>query len=247
MNRLITIVTFATVTIAVAGCGDDDGGGMTGVDSGTAMDDGGTMGTDSGTDVDSGAGTDAGTMDGFAFRDDAPSAYVRVDRMGMPAVSTALIASKNDYNDDDPADDASGVWVDEIVAALTTLHTALEDDFDTLGITGCADYTGDTVDPTACTTQEVVSGVTVADLVIPDTLSIDTAGDAGFPNGRRLADPVMDVTLSVILLDLTVHSPTFLFDADGDGSPGPSPTPLNPPANDVSFADAFPYLAAPHE
>ena len=33
--------------------------------------------------------------------------FTRVDRMGMPAISTALIGSaeKNNYNDDSPADD----------------------------------------------------------------------------------------------------------------------------------------------
>jgi hypothetical protein len=77
---------------------------------------------------------------GFVFRTDAPSAYTRVDRMGMPAVSTALIAtaSKNAYNDDNPTVDASGKWVPTIKADLTNLTTALIGQFRSLGLHPCA-------------------------------------------------------------------------------------------------------------
>ena len=34
--------------------------------------------------------------------------YTRVDRMGMPAIATAVIASKDAYNNADPGDDAGG-------------------------------------------------------------------------------------------------------------------------------------------
>jgi hypothetical protein len=83
---------------------------------------------------------------GFNFRTDPDNAYVRVDRMGMPAVATALIGSsaKNNYNDDSPAQDrtASGEgtykWVPEIRAQLKALTDALADDFRTLGVNMCA-------------------------------------------------------------------------------------------------------------
>ncbi len=77
---------------------------------------------------------------GFVFRADAPSAYTRVDRMGMPAVSTALIAtaSKSAYNDDNPAVDATGKWVPTIKADLTTLTTELIGQFRSLGLKPCA-------------------------------------------------------------------------------------------------------------
>lgn len=76
----------------------------------------------------------------FNFRTDAPSAYTRVDRMGMPAVATALIASsrKNAYNDANPSDDAAGTFVPDLAAQLTTLTNALADDFKGLGLTICA-------------------------------------------------------------------------------------------------------------
>ena len=94
---------------------------------------------------------------------------------------------------------------------------------------------GDTTyDVTSCLQQEVAPGTSVADLIIPDTLTLNLSAAAGFPNGRLLTDPVIDVTLAVIFLDLSVHSPTTLAEI-----------PLNPPANDVAFRSNFPFLAPP--
>jgi hypothetical protein len=144
--------------------------------------------------------------------------YVRVDRMGMPAIATAVITSKNAYNQADPTDDAQGTFVSEIVANVTGLHTALDDDLTGLGLTPCA--AGD------CVAQ-------AAPIVVPDVLRIDPAAPAGFPNGRRLTDTVIDITLAVVLLDLGVHSPTTLIG-------------VNPTANDRRFNKRFPYLARRH-
>jgi hypothetical protein len=83
--------------------------------------------------------TGAGTN--FSFRTDLPSAYTRVDRAGMPAVSTALISgnpNKNAYNDDTPTIDATGKWVPELAGTLTILTNALADDFTRLGLSLCA-------------------------------------------------------------------------------------------------------------
>jgi hypothetical protein len=88
---------------------------------------------------------------------------------------------------------------------------------------------------TRCLNQSIPgTGFTVAQAVVPDTLTINLAGASGFPNGRKLADPVIDVTLAVIFLDLTKHAPDTL-----------AKLPLNPPANDVAFRASFPYLAPP--
>ncbi len=74
---------------------------------------------------------------------------------------------------------------------------------------------------------------TVANLVVPDTVTLDLAGTSGFPNGRRLTDPVIDYTLAVLFLRLSANGTTTL-----------SALPLNPAANDVPFRSTFPYLAA---
>jgi hypothetical protein len=88
---------------------------------------------------------------------------------------------------------------------------------------------------TSCLNQTIPgTGFTVAQAVVPDTLTLTLSAASGFPNGRRLPDPVIDVTLAVIFLDLTRHSPALL-----------AGLPVNPSANDQPFRTAFPYLAPP--
>jgi hypothetical protein len=87
-----------------------------------------------------------------------------------------------------------------------------------------------------CLNQVVpgTGGATVASLVVPDVLTLDLNSSAGFPNGRRLPDPVIDITLAVLFLDLRTHPADTL-----------ARVPVNPPANDLPFRANFPYLAAP--
>lgn len=82
----------------------------------------------------------SGTGSGFDFRTDADSAYVNVDRMGNPAVATALIRSpkKVEYNDDTPAIDASEKYFEEEKADLEELFHLIGDDVVGLGLKICA-------------------------------------------------------------------------------------------------------------
>lgn len=185
--------------------------------------------------------TGSGVCGSVDFRTEAPAMYTRVDRMGMPAVSTALIGSamKNAYNDADPDDDAAGTFVPELAATLTAVHTALDDDLMALSLPACSMVTLVGGLP-ECFGQTYDGTNTVASLVLPDTLHIDPDVAAGFPNGRRLPDLVIDVTLAVILLRLggAVNAGTL------------AGVPLNPPENDLgtdgAFLDTFPYLHPPH-
>jgi hypothetical protein len=79
-------------------------------------------------------------------------------------------------------------------------------------------------------------GQTLRSLIIPDTLKLDLNRPAGFPNGRTLTDPVIDITLAALFLDFTVtgQSPATF-----------AQLPLNPPANDRPFSTDFPFLAPP--
>lgn len=180
----------------------------------------GSDGSDSTPSTNSGVTTGSTTSTAFVFATEGPEAYTRVDRMGMPAVNTAVITSKDAYNQADPTDDINGDFVAEITDNVTAIHAALDDDLTGLGLVPCA--------PADCLAQ-------AAPLVVPDTLKIDTAAPAGFPNGRKLEDPVVDITLAVVLLDLV-------------NTPGQDATTLigvNPTANDVPFPGAYPWLAAP--
>lgn len=77
---------------------------------------------------------------GFDFRTDPDSSFVRVDRMGMPAVATVLIrtAMKNAYNDANPTDDANAQFTLEMRADLEERAEALADDFQRLNLAICA-------------------------------------------------------------------------------------------------------------
>jgi hypothetical protein len=250
MKRLHKIFYVAPLALAIAGCegeagpqGDPGAPGAKG-DKGDPGDPGmnGMDGMNGTNGMNGMNGMDATLFD---FRADAPAAYTRVDRMGMPAVATALVsaAGKEAYNDADPNDDvtagAGGLPMfvgPEIAPSLAGLHSALADDFTSLGLTACAQNDGGTFDVIPCATQTVGNGgPSVLSLVVPDTLTLDVNAPSGFPNGRRLEDPVIDVTLAVILLDLTTHAPDLL-----------ASLPLNPPSNDVQFSADFPYLAYPH-
>lgn len=82
----------------------------------------------------------SGTGSGFNFRTDPDSAYVSVDRMGNPAVATALIGSsmKNIFNDTTPADDATGRFLAEEKSELGKLYGQIGDDLIALGLKICA-------------------------------------------------------------------------------------------------------------
>jgi len=109
-----------------------------------------------------------------------------VDRMGVPAVNTALIpfAKKNAYNAATGEDDAKGKFAADILATLTALGTS-------------SNY------------QAILAEVAVLhgdylrlDLNIPNSgsgrgLPAGAVADA-FPNGRRLHDDVIDILLTLI-------------------------------------------------
>jgi len=158
----------------------------------------------------------------YNFSTTPASQYSQIDRVGMPAVNTAVITSKDAYNAATPTDDASGLFVAQITTDVGNIHTTLD-----------AALTGAGLVPASTST----SISQAAPLIVPDTLKINTAATAGFPNGRLLTDPVVDITLAVVLLDLTKNGQTASTLAD---------LPLDPPANDEPFSATFPYLASPH-
>jgi hypothetical protein len=92
--------------------------------------------------------------------------------------------------------------------------------------------TGTSFDVTPCLNQQVALGVSVTNLVIPDTVKLDVTKPNGFPNGRQLNDPVVDITLAVLFLDLTKHPADLL-----------AKLPLDPPGNSEALRSTFPYLA----
>ena len=88
-----------------------------------------------------------------------------------------------------------------------------------------------------CFTQVMPgSGQTLRAMIIPDTLKLDLARPSGFPNGRDLDDPVIDILLAALFLDFGVTGQSPLTFAN---------LPLNPPGNVRPFTTTFPFLAPP--
>ncbi|GGD86632.1 hypothetical protein GCM10011515_02670 [Tsuneonella deserti] len=82
----------------------------------------------------------ATTGTSFNFRSDPDTAYVQVDRMGMPAIATALIGSslKDPYNDANPTADVAGTFRADETAQLTNLMNAIGDDLTSIQLDICA-------------------------------------------------------------------------------------------------------------
>jgi len=83
-----------------------------------------------------------------------------------------------------------------------------------------------------CLDQVAAPGMTVANILVPDTLKLDLSKPNGFPNGRTLSDPVVDIMVAFGFIDLTKHSTHALANL-----------PLDPSGNDVPLRADFPYLA----
>jgi hypothetical protein len=94
----------------------------------------------------------------------------QVDRMGRPAINTALIPSamKDAFNQAEPADDPAN-FGDEVETSLLSLNG------------GNATHASQT-----------------ADLLLPDVITFDTSNSDGFLNGRRLQDDVIDTVLAAV-------------------------------------------------
>ena len=201
-----------------------------------------TGGTDGTTDPGTGTNPTSSTTDpttggdnGFVFADDPYEAYTQIDRHGAVEAGTAGIRAKeglgfndgsdisirDDYNASNPVEDIAQKWVPEIGASVTFFHDAFDDDLMTFGLV-------------PATVAETV--MQAGPVIIPDTIKYDPSMPTSYPNGRKLEDPVVDITLAAVLLKLGGNQPLTTF-AD---------LPLNPTANDVPFKDEFPFLAPPH-
>jgi len=139
--------------------------------------------------------------------------FQTLDRSGNPALNALVIpfARKDEYNASTTVDDSNGKFAGDIVATLQALGTNATN----IGILASV-Y------------------VTKGDFLRLNT-SIANSGPgggnnagAGFPNGRRPADDVVD---------------TFLFLVSNGGIT----TGDNVNSNDVPFRDTFPFLAAPQQ
>jgi len=139
----------------------------------------------------------------------------QVDRMGRPAILTVFIPPnpfepspelEDAFNFGKPKNDQRD-FRSEIVNSLTLLYSL-------------NDGSGDDPSDDAATIQAI------ADILLPDILTVDLSQETGFLNGRNLADDVIDaelglITEGLITTDCVDNDSTFLSDFPYVGVPNP--------------------------
>jgi hypothetical protein len=181
---------------------------------------------------------------------DSDGKFVQVSRLGMPLVNEVVIpvGLKDYFNGSKPsADGAALPLVDdpELPRLLNAIYgTAIPDsDPDTPGV-----QRSDLISVflTGVAGLNMPAGVTASEQlrlnvsIPPCTTACSPFGviggdNAGFPNGRRLEDDIIDISLRVVLgVLLPDHEPIAETIGDGVG------------LNDVLFNSGFPYVAYPH-
>ena len=140
----------------------------------------------------------------------------QIDRMGRPAVNTVFVPSnpfekdeasaKNTFNASQPKNDKAK-FRGEVVDTLQVLFSL-------------NDAAGDNK------ADDAMKIAGLADVLLPDILTFDTASSDGFLNGRRLADDVIDAELNLVT-EGAVKTDCVS-------------------KNDRAFRAAFPYMGTPH-
>ena len=148
----------------------------------------------------------------------------QVDRMGRPAIATVFIpnnpippdttgaSQKATFNAAQPNNDRAR-FRGEVVNTLETLFS----------LNNAGGPLGGTDDPSDDATA--LSGL--ADVLLPDILTYDVTNPAGFLNGRKLSDDVIDAELNLVSEGLITQGDCVA-------------------ANDKQFRAGFPYVAEPN-
>ena len=186
------------------------------------------------------------------------SDYVQVSRLGNPLVNEVIIPvkDKDKFNRLTPATDAAefGKYVvkPELAAILNLLFSVGAPETNRLdivqavlqGVPGLNQHGSDPAKAKAVDTLKLNLGIPPA--ADPKPLGVLDGDLAGYPNGRRLTDDVVDIAIQVVAGELA--DPDVLG-ADACKAPAkcPNPTDLgdNVPVNDKPFLSTFPYLAEP--
>ena len=187
-----------------------------------------------------------------SHNDDDGGDYVQVSRLGNPLVNEVIIpvGKKDQFNRTTPDRDAElyGQFVvkPELAGILNLLFNVGAPETNRLDIVqavlqGLPGLNQQSKNPKPVDTIKLNLGIAPADN--PQALGA-LAGDlAGYPNGRRLTDDVVDIALQVVAGELA--DPAVLG-ADACKAPAkcPNPTDLGDgvPANDKTFSSTFPYV-----
>jgi hypothetical protein len=164
---------------------------------------------------------------------------VQVSRLGMPLVNEVVIplAQKDKWNGSTPADDAqflSYVTDPEVPKLLQALYglaapSTPRNDLVSVFLTGVPNLN----QPPGVRPSEMLRlNTDIGPTARPARLGVLAADISGFPNGRRLTDDVIDITLQAAAGVLSGARVSSLGDRVD--------------RNDVPLRPTFPYVAQPH-
>ncbi len=188
--------------------------------------------------------------------------WVQVSRLGNPLINEVVIplGEKDEWNRDSPADDEEyekyylnpslASIVNLVYPALPDARTSDRADLSLILLQGLALPDGTNVnqiDPENIVKADLLRlNMAVPPAKNPSRLGV-LAGDlAGFPNGRRTWDDVVDIELRAVADGYG----EFVNGIFGDVTPNKSPNNTvgdGCDSNDVAFKDSFPYLGTPNQ
>jgi hypothetical protein len=166
---------------------------------------------------------------------------VQVSRLGNPLINEVIIplGRKDMFNATQPQDDAANfgkyATSPELAKVINILFPGLNvpesgrDDIVTALLTGVPGLTKNGANPAAADTLKINLGVPPT--ATPNRFGVLAGDNQGFPNGRRLTDDVVDISLRVVGGFLKGNKLPL-----GDGVD----------VNDRPLRTAFPYEAAPN-
>ncbi len=170
--------------------------------------------------------------------------YVQVSRLGHPLVNEVVIprSTKDTFNAIEPTSDAAALdfvinpEVPKLLLALFGIQSppTPRNDLVTIFLTGIP---GLNQPPNVRPSEMLRLNVAIGPVANPNRLGVLAGDIAGFPNGRRLGDDVVDIAFRV-MAGASPLTPTFNSGINaqlGDG--------VN--ANDIPFLDVFPYVGLP--
>jgi len=143
-----------------------------------------------------------------------PDRLMQADQMGRPAINTVFNhgGDKNTFNATQPADQRA-ISSTEAPTKGQTLLTVFQQELQALSADSPkGQYTAD-------------QALAIAQILLPDILTYDYSSTAGYLNGRRLQDDVIDISLNLVTNGKVT----------GDGA-GPH----------TDYLADFPYLGKPH-
>jgi hypothetical protein len=163
--------------------------------------------------------------------------YRQVSRLGMPLVNEVVIPAKDKdgFNASKPSGDGQFLSyvtkpeLPKLVEAVYGIPAPAEprNDLVSVFLTG---VDGLNKPANVTPSEQLRLNLTTPVSTSPNRLGVIAGDNQGFPNGRRLADDVIDIALQVV---------------EGELAGNPNDLSDGVDTNDVGFGDSFPYLALP--